>query len=167
MGNKSNHAICELYGEVCDLFRQFREISEERAAHEGDPRYRNYLLQEQEHIRSRIMKRFGVLGKHFPDVSPELGKLISPEQISSSEFRAKHLCLEDTLEIFLRATQGRAMVREFESFITDVDLHEFPTTEDAIDSAVKAHPERFAELHEQGEKFYVLKGFAAQQRVGS
>jgi hypothetical protein len=125
---------------------------------EADVRHRD-LVQEREQIRSRLMKLFGVLGVHFPDVSPELGELICPDKISSSEFREKHLSLEDTFALFLRGLQGKATADDFKTFVSEVGIHEFPTTEEAIDSAVKSHPELFAEQYEGGEKFYVLKGF--------
>jgi hypothetical protein len=139
--------------DACDLIGRFTEILDEM--NKADVRYRD-LLQEREQIRSRIMKLFGVLGVHFPEVSPELGELICPDKTTSSEYRQRHLSLDVTFELFLRGLQGKATAGNFNSFVSYHGIHEFPTTEEAIDSVVKSRPELFGEQHEGGKKFYVL-----------
>lgn len=53
---------------------------------DGDS-HRAALEYEAEGLRARIMKRYGVLGVHCPDVSARLGKLISRDQVESTEYR--------------------------------------------------------------------------------
>ena len=80
-------------------------------------------------VRSRIMKLFGVLGVHFPDVSPELGELICHDQMTSSEYRQKHLSLDVTFELFLRGLQGKATAGNFNSFVSMLAFTSSPRQE--------------------------------------
>jgi len=111
------------------------------------------LLHEQEQIRTRILKIFGVLGVHSPDVSPSLAKLISPKKINSNEVR-QELKIWEILELFLSALDDKATVSDFKSFLYLLDIK---ATSQAIESAIKAHPELFEEHTKGREKFLTLR----------
>jgi len=119
-------------------------------------RYRD-LLHEQQRIRALILKIFGVLGVQSPDVTPDLARLISPKPITSLEVREDlQLKLWEVLELFLASLDDKATVADFRDFLFKLDWPA-PATAQAVDSAVKAHPELFEEKTEGREKFLTLK----------
>jgi hypothetical protein len=124
-------------------------------------RYRD-LLHEQGEIRAQILKIFGVLGVQAPDVTPELASLIAPKPINSLEVRRDlELKLWEVLELFLSSVDNRATVGEFQGFVRTLDWRSVATAQ-AIDSALKSHPELFEEEFEGREKFLVLKESVAK-----
>jgi hypothetical protein len=103
MGN-TNDVICWLFADTADLCVRFKGLDDRvQALSEDDPR-RYSLGIEREGLRALIMKRFGVLGKHFPTVGPELGNALFRDQIDSSEYR-KYLTVEDVLTALLGAAR--------------------------------------------------------------
>jgi hypothetical protein len=109
----TNDAISWLYSDAANLCSRFVAVHDEiQGFVDGDSR-RAALGSELEGLRERIMKRYRVLGVYFPDVSPRLGKLISHDQIVSSEYRRKYLTLEDVLETLLEGQKGKASVADF------------------------------------------------------
>lgn len=123
-------------------------------------RYRD-LLHEQQEIRTRILTIFGVLGAQSPDVEPELARLISPKEITSLEVRGDlQLRLWEVLELFLSSVDNKATVSDFKGFLRILDWN-LPITTQAVDSAVKAHPELFVETFDGREKFLLLRSLAA------
>src|SRR5258708_14140756 len=141
MSIEANHAVYALFSEFIHRCKQLSnnqtEMEELSSAYF---RYRD-ILQHQEQLRTRLIKIFGVLGKHSPDVSQKTAKLISPREIDSSEIR-ESLKLWEILELYLSAMDGRATIRHFRSFLFFLD---FRATPQAIDSSIKAHPELFQE----------------------
>ena len=153
MSIEANHAIYALFSEFIGRCKQLSNNQGEMEEL-SDPylRYRD-LLHHQEQLRARLIKIFGVLGKHSPDVSQKTAKLISPREIDSSEIR-ESLKLWEILELYLSAVDGKATVRHFRSFLFLLD---FKVTPQAIESSIKAHPELFQEDTDGGERFLILK----------
>jgi len=151
--SRANHAACSLY-------RRFNHECKRLAANqakllelsEAYYRYRE-LLHEQEVIRAQIVKIFGVLGVHSPDVSEQFAKVISPKPLTSLEVR-KDLKLWEILELFLSALDDKARVGEFRSFLVLLGI---PATAQAVESAIKTHPELFQEQSDGRDRFLVLK----------
>lgn len=124
-------------------------------------RYRD-LLHEQQQIRALILKIFGVLGVHSPNVTPDLARLISPAPITSLDVREElHLKLWEVLEVFLSSLDDRVTVTDFRDFLFTLDWP-VRVSAQAVDSAVKAHPELFEEKLDGREKFLVLKAAASR-----
>jgi hypothetical protein len=133
MRNASD-AITWLYHDAAQLCGHFAEINDEiRQIGDGDPRASDLKCQL-ETLRARIMRLYGVLGVFFPDnVSPTLAKLTSPDGISSSEYRRKHLTLEEVFETLadgLRRKPGRA---DFSEFVNHLGIHELSDTPEVSD----------------------------------
>jgi hypothetical protein len=137
MRNASD-AITWLYHDAAELCRRFAEINDQiRQIDEGDPRASDLKCQL-ESLRTRILRLYGILGVFFPDnVSPILAKLISPDGISSSEYRRKHLSLEEvfgTLADGLGRKPGRA---DFSEFVNHLGIHELSNTSKVRDVDVR------------------------------
>lgn len=149
-------------GAICSLFRRFTHDCKRLAATEREmkklmPAYLRYrdLLEEQNQLRTRIIKTFGVLGVHSPDVSKETAKLISPtREITSLDVR-RGLKLWEVLELFLSAVDGGASVGDFRAFLFQLGW-QMPTPQ-AIDSAIKAHPDIFHEQSAGRDKVLTLR----------
>jgi hypothetical protein len=120
------------------------------------------LLRQKKERTARIVKIYGVLGVHSPDVSKEMAKVIEQTlgmcEVSSRDIR-NQLKLWEILEVFLWAVDNKATVSDFKDFLYKLDIREGrgPVSAQAINSAVKAHPELFDERLEGGQKFLVLK----------
>lgn len=157
-----NHAIYSMYRRFfheCKLLR----ANEKELKNLADAyfRYRD-LLHEQREIRALILKIFGVLGVQSPDVTPDLARLISPKPITSLEVRDElQLKLWEVLELFLASVDDKATVGDFRDFLFTLDWP-VPVTAQAVDSAVKAHPELFEEETDGREKFLTLKECVGQ-----
>jgi hypothetical protein len=144
------------------LFRRFTydckqlkatDLEMQRLAN-GYFKYRD-LLDEQEKTRNRIIKTYGVLGHHSPAVANETEKLIFPvKKINSNEVRSE-LKLWEIIELFLSAVDGKATVGEFRNFL--VKLGWTLPSPQAVDSAIKSHPEIFSESFEGRNKILSLK----------
>jgi hypothetical protein len=154
---KTNDVVSWLYVDAANLCSRFVGVHDEiQGMGDGDSR-RAALEDELEGLRARIMKRYGVLGVHFPDVSPRLGKLISHDQIVSSEYRRKHLTLEDVFEALLEGQKGEASVADFWAFVSYLGISELPTEAEALDAIVEANPDRFGLQIEGDKRCYMLK----------
>lgn len=153
MSSKANRAILALIdqfnAECKKLSAGQKEMSKLAPAYF---RYRD-LLDRQEQFRDRLVKIFGVLGKFSPDVSPEFAKQISPIPIRSEDVR-KDLKIWEIFGLFLSALDGEATIGHFRSFLLHLDIEATPQ---AIESAIKAHPELFDESKENGERVFRLK----------
>jgi hypothetical protein len=156
MSAKANSAILALFdqfnAECKKLSANRKEMSELAASYF---RYRD-LLDQQERIRYRIVKIFGALGKFSPDVSSDFAKLISPKPIDSEDVR-RELRVWELFELFLSALDGKATIGEFRSFLFQLDIE---ATSQAIESAIKAHPELFEESRVNGERVFCLRRFS-------
>jgi hypothetical protein len=94
MRNASGAITC-LYHEAAELCRHFAETNNQiRQIGDCNP-CSSDLKCQLETLRTRILRLYGVLGVHSPDVSPTLANLISPDGINSSEYRRKFLTLEE------------------------------------------------------------------------
>ncbi len=151
------HAISSLYDRFSHERKRLRSNERElKKLSEAYFRYRD-LLHEQGEIRGQILKIFGVLGVQAPDVTPELARLISPKPVSSLEVREElQLRLWEVLELFLASVDDRASVSDFQDFLLTLNWSAAATPQ-AVDSAVRSHPELFKEEFEGREKFLVLK----------
>lgn len=146
---------------ILSLFKRFstdckRLLSNDRELEELSQAYFRYrdLLAEQKQLQMRIVRIFGVLGVHAPDVSSNTARLISPAgEINSAEVR-KELKLWEVLALFLSAADDRASIGEFRSFLLRLGCH-VPTPQ-AIDSAIKSHPELFKVSLEGRDKVITL-----------
>ena len=151
--SRANHVAGELFAR---FNRECKRLAANRneMAHLSESYFRYLdLLHEQEQVRTRILKIFGVLGVHSPEVSPSFAKLISPVEINSDEVR-RELKIWEILELFLSALDDKATVSDFKSFLCLLDIK---ATSQAIESAIKAHPELFAEHTKGQEKFLTLR----------
>jgi hypothetical protein len=154
---KTNDTVSWLYLDAANLCSRFVAIHDEiQGLGDGDS-HRAALEYELESLRARIMKRYGVLGVHFPDVSPRLGKLISHDQIVSSEYRREYLTLEDVLEALLEGQKGKASVADFWAFLSFLGISEVSTEAEALDAIVQANPGRFELQLEGDERSYMLR----------
>lgn len=151
----ANHAIYSMYRRFLRECRRLRANERElKKLSDAYFRYRE-LLHEQQQIRILILKIFGVLGVHSPDVTPELAQLISPCPVTSLEAQEK-LKLWEVLELFLSSVDRRATVTDFRDFLFKLGWP-VEVTAQAVDSAVKAHPDVFKEELDGREKFLTLK----------
>jgi hypothetical protein len=152
---EANHVAAVLYSRFTAECKRLKANQKEMSKlAEAYFAYRD-LLHKQEEIRTRILKIFGVLGQHSPSVpDPKFAKLISPKPITTEDIR-KELKLWEILELYLEALDDGATVSDFKNFLHLVDL---PTTPQAIESAIKAHPELFQEKQSEGRgKVLVLR----------
>lgn len=133
MRNASD-AITWLYHEAAGLCRHFAEINDQiRQIGDGDPRASDLKCQL-ESLRTRIMRLYGVLGVFFPDnVSPSLAKLISPDGISLSEYRRKHLTLEEVFGTLADGLERKPGSADFSAFVTHLGIHELSNTSEVHD----------------------------------
>jgi hypothetical protein len=154
---KTNDVVSWLYLDAASLCSRFVAVHDEIQALSNGDSHRAALEDQLQNIRVRIMKRYGVLGVHFPDVSPRLGKLISHDQIVSSEYRRKYLTLEDVLEALLEGHKGEASVADFWAFVSYLGISELPTEAEALDAIVEANPGRFGLQLEGDKRCYVLR----------
>jgi hypothetical protein len=120
----SNDAIVRLSQGVHNLISSFSETTAAiQKIGDADPRTPD-LKAHLETLRARIMRLYGVLGVHCPDVSPTLGKLISPDGITSSEYRRKYLTLKEVFGALAEGLQRKPSAFEFYSFVSDLSIHE-------------------------------------------
>ncbi len=79
------------------------------------------------------------------------------EPISSSDVRDR-LKLWEILELFLSAVDNKATVGDFRNFLLSLDIKEGrePISVQAVNSAIKTHPEIFEEMSEGGQRFVML-----------
>jgi len=153
--NMTNHVVYSMY-------RRFRHAckrleSNEREITKLEDAYFRYrdLLQEQGRLRDEIIKIHGVLGVHSPEVPKDFARLVSPKTVQFAETREK-LKLWEVLELFLAAVDHGATVSHFTSFLFELD---WPTsvTSQAVESAVRTHPELFEERLNNNGKFLIRR----------
>jgi len=165
MSTKSHHALNSLY-------RRFTYECKHFAANQNEMEklsnaYFRYgdLLHEQARISDRILRIFGVLGQFSPDTSEKLADgirrtlaLPPTEPINSHDVR-KGLKLWEIFELFLSSVDNKATISDFKDFLFQLDINECSerVSGQAINSAIKTHPELFEETSENGQKFIVLK----------
>ncbi len=115
------------------------------------------LLHQQEESRARILRIFGTLGVLSPDdaVNKKLLEQVSPTPISSLDIRNNDLKLWEMVELFLSALDDTATVAEIRNFLIDVRMSSI--TAQAINSAIKTHPELFEEKDEGKERVVMLR----------
>jgi hypothetical protein len=165
MSIPANRAISSLFHRFYHECKRFKANQREmETLSDAYFRYRD-LLREQQQGATRIVKMFGVLGVFSPDTSVKLAEEIKralgiPEsdQINSSDVR-NGLKLWEILELFLSAVDNRATIGDFKSFLIGLDIKEGSDliSSQAINSALKTHPELFGEISEKGQKFIVLR----------
>jgi|SRR5882672_2137213 len=169
MSIKGHHAVNSLFR----LFNYERKLfvanqKEMEKLAESYFRYGDLLRQQKEHS-ARMMKIFGVLGVYSPDMSKEMAKTIKralgmcdDDAISSKDVRSQ-LRLWEILELFLSLVDNKATISDFKDFLFKLDIREgrAPVSAQAINSAIKTHPELFDEVLEGGQKFLVLKSSLA------
>jgi hypothetical protein len=165
MTSSANRAVNSLFLRFAHECKRFS--ANQREMEELSEAYFHYrdLLHEQEQRASRILKMFGVLGVYSPDTSVKLAEQIkralgvsASDQISSSDVRSR-MKLWEILELFLSAVDNKATLADFRSFLISLDIKEGrePISTQAINSAIKTHPEIFEEASENGQKFVMLK----------
>jgi hypothetical protein len=155
MGN-TNDTIAWPYSDAAELCQRFGDVSRQiQALSDDDPR-RSDLQHDLEGLRARILKRFGVLGKHFPNLGPNLGSAIFVDPITSSEYRRKYLTLDDVFVALLQGSGGEATIQDLWAFMSFLDIHELAFDAESLDAIVAANPGRF-EMSQDGKKHYRLK----------
>jgi hypothetical protein len=165
MAITANRAITSLYLRFSHECRRFS--ANQREMEKLSDAYFTYrdFLHEQERRATRIVKMFGVLGVYSPDTSAKLTLEIksalgvsASDQISSSDVRDR-LKLWEILELFLSAVDDKATVGDFRSFLFSLDIKEGrePISTQAINSAIKTHPELFEEIAENGQRFLAIR----------
>jgi hypothetical protein len=147
---------------IYSLYRRFMHECRILKDNERDlkrlaPAYLSYreLLERQQRTRSTIIKIFGVLGVHAPEVTQETKRLISPIKDVHSETVREGLRLWEVLQLFLSATEGKATIAQFQDFLFELGWT-VPTPQ-AIDSAIRSHPELFEESSDGKRRFLVLR----------
>jgi len=149
----AHHAINSLYARFvyeCKLLKTSSAEMEKIA----DSYFRYCeLLREQEKRRNTILKIFGILGVHSPDVSEKTAKSISPLPVRSCDVRDS-LKLWEILELFISAAD-KATVSDFNHFLFTLDLPK--ASAQAVDSAIRTHPEVFQEKLEGNSRFIALR----------
>ena len=175
MSAVAHHAINSLYSRFVHNCKRFRSNQEEmRQKSDAYFRYRD-LLHEQQQICDEIVKIFGILGVYSPDVSEDLAKSIASgvsadlfnliysdipiqgeRKVPDSAKVRDSLKLWEILQLFLSAADNKATLADFRNFLFKLDLKD-KTTPQAIESAIKTHPELFQDMTDKGQKFLVLK----------
>jgi hypothetical protein len=152
----ANHAINCLYQEFAYRCRRLRANDEEMGSlSRAYFRYRELLNQRQGDC-DRLLKIFGVMGVHAPDVPPEVRHLIFRKPATSSEIR-KQLKQWEILELFLSAIDDEASLSDFRGFLIDLGWGTTVPSPQALDSAIRAHPKSFEVRTEGREKFVKLR----------
>jgi hypothetical protein len=164
MSAKANQAVCNLYHLAVFDIREFAKNRREMAKLEDSYfRYGKLLRLDLEH-RERLRRRYGLLGVHFPSefVSKELAKQLSPlDKTSSSEVREElKLKLWEVLQDYLMVA-GESTFSQFRSFLGYLSFPE-PSSQ-AVDSAIRTHPDLFEERSEAGDRLISLRSFPAAQ----
>jgi hypothetical protein len=132
MRNASDAITC-LYHEAAALCRHFAEMNNQiRQIGDCDP-CSSDLKCQLETLRTRILRLYGVLGVHFPDVSPTLANLISPDGINSSEYRRKFLNLEEVFGALADGLQRKPTRTDFSAFVDQLGIHELSNTSEVRD----------------------------------
>jgi hypothetical protein len=149
----AHHAVNSLYARFVHECKLLKSNSVEMGGlADSYFKYRE-LLKSQENRRNTILKIFGILGHLSPDVSEKTAKSISPIPVRPNDIR-DNLKLWEILELFL-STTDKATLSDFNSFLFKLD---FPkASAQAVDSAVRSHPELFQEVPEGNSKFISLK----------
>lgn len=172
---KAHHAVNALYSRYVYSCKRLR-VNENELQKTSDAYFRHReLLHEQQKICDEVIKMFGVLGTHSPEISKELANTIlsgvsaemwasiypnsspptDPFSVDSAKVRDS-LKLWEILQVFLCAADNKATVADFRSFLFDLNLKEKGTPQ-AIESALKTHPELFEEVMENGQRLLILK----------
>jgi hypothetical protein len=125
---------------------------EKAELYESNCRYRS-LLREEEELRARIITSFGMLGKYAPTISETTASLISVKPLNSDEIR-KDMKIWEMLQASLSAKDGKLTPSDFQSFLW---LMEIDATAQAIDSAIKVHPEIFQVDSQEGVRLVGLR----------
>jgi hypothetical protein len=159
MSERANQAICNIYHRTVFDIKAFAKNKRELDGLESS--YFRYvdLARLDLQLRNRIMRRYGLLGVHFPTefVSPKTAKQLTPVDISSGDVR-KTVKVWEMLEEYLAAA-GESTYAQFRSFLMYLNIEE-PTSQ-AIDSAIRTHPEIFEERFEGREKLVRLRNMPA------
>jgi len=152
-----NKIVIWLYHDTANFCVRFSVVNAElKSLAENDTRRAN-LESERESLRARIVKRHGVLGKHFPTIGEGLGSEIFTDPIDSTEYRRKYLTIEDVLQAILDAYGAAVTADDFDSFAKYLEIYTVDTNAEALDAVVSANPSRY-ELRREGERsFYRLK----------
>ena len=153
MSAKANDVVCTLRDRFLRECRHLTEIRDEM--NRLSELYFRYcdLRGERERVRALIVRIHGVLGKYSPPVSPEFAKEISHRPVMSDETR-RDLKIWEILELFLSAKEGKASIRDFQGFLSFMEIDATPQ---AVESAIKVHPELFETQTEGREKFLALR----------
>jgi len=154
MSAKANQAVCTLNRLAAFDLRTFAKNRREMIKLEDSYfRYSELARQDLQH-RESIRRRYGLLGVHFPKVSPELAKELSPlDKVNSSEVW-EELKTWEVLQEFLLAA-GESTYPDFCSFLRFLS-HSEPSSQN-FDSAVKTHPNIFEERSEGRQRLIGLK----------
>jgi hypothetical protein len=149
----ANEMACTLYHKIGHDCQRLKRIQTEKAKlYESYCRYRN-LLREEEELRARIITSFGVLGKYAPTISGTTSSLISAKPLNSDEIR-RDMKIWEMLQVSLSAKDGKLTPSDFQSFLS---LMEIEATAQAIDSAIRVHPEIFQVDSQEGGKLVGLR----------
>ena len=135
--------------------RRIKDIQQEKeGTFDAYSRYRT-LMREEAETRERLLRTFGVLGKFSPDnISLSTKNLITRAPMSSSEIR-NQLKIWEILEAYLSASDDKSTIVDFQRFLSFVEIDASPQ---AIESAIKAHPELFEVSASDGDRCVILKG---------
>jgi hypothetical protein len=132
----ANDVVIRLSDEAAGLRHHLAATNNEiRQIGDGDPRASG-LKRELETVRTRILRLYGVLGVHFPDVQPTLANLISPDGISSSEYRRRFLTLKEVFRALADGLQRKPTREDFLAFVNYLGIRELSNTSDVLDDDV-------------------------------
>jgi hypothetical protein len=149
----ANHAICEMIHRTEHEIRNFVENREElEKLQESYFRYTDCARRDLQ-LRELLRRSHGLLGVHFPHVSPETAAKLSPLNTQNSKEVREDLRWWQKLEDFL-AVVGETTYSGFCSFMYMLNL-DAPSSQ-AFSSAVKTHPDLFDEGTRNGEKTITL-----------
>jgi hypothetical protein len=152
----ANDTVAWLYSDAAVLCQRFGAFDRQIQALSDDDPHRSDLQHDLESLRARILKRFGVLGKHFPNLDPNLGSAIFVDPITSSEYRRKYLTSEDVFVALLEGSGGEATIQDLWAFMSFLDIHELAVDAEGLDAIVAANPGRL-EMSQDGKNHYRLK----------
>lgn len=165
MSARSHHAFQALQRRFRHECKRFSENQKRMEELEGAYFAYRGLLHEQRELAILILKIFAILGAQSPSQTGQFADGVrqvlglGPQEAIGSSDLLDGLKLWEILELFLSSLDDKATTNDFRDFLFDRDIHRGHerVNVQAVNSAVKTHPEIFEERSEDGQKFILLK----------